>query len=305
MQIPVTTSGRTNPYHPNVRPRLFFRRGCRRISLVFLASVTVSAQINTGEPIRVAYSCVEEDLQWAGMSCSDAQPCAIYLELNSVVANGKKIVAAGDLHSSSATIGSVLLQSDDSGATWREPAARIRGSALDQLQFLNPQAGWAAGETLFPLPRDPFFLVTADGGASWRQRAVAEEDSPGAVQRFWFDSEKHGEVIVDAGKAAADGRYLSYESETGGESWSLHGKNDQLPKLRRAPPVGEDQGWRTSPSKDGKALRIERRTEGEWVPVASFLIEVASCRIHPGELAEPPAEETPATAPENPKKRTH
>jgi hypothetical protein len=305
MQIPVTTSGRTNPYHPNVRPRLF---------LALLASVTVSAQessslINTGEPMRVAYGCAEEDLQWAGMSCSDAQPCAIYLELNSVVANGnsngKKIVAAGDLHSSSATIGSVLLQSDDSGATWREPAVRIRGSALDQLQFFSPQTGWAAGETLYPLPRDPFFLVTTDGGASWRQRQVGEEDLPGAVQRFWFDSEKHGEVIVDAGKAASDGRYLSYDSETGGESWSLHGKSDQMPKLRRAPPPGEDPEWRTRPSKDGKALQIEQRSGGEWTPVASFLIEVASCRIHPGELIEPPAEETPATATESPKRRTH
>jgi hypothetical protein len=301
MQIPVTTSGRTNPYHPNVRPRLF---------LALLASVTVSAQessilINTGEPMRIGYSCAEEDLQWAGMSCSDSQPCAIYLELNSVLPDGKKIFVAGDLHSSSATIGSVLLQSEDSGATWREPAVRIRGSALDQLQFFSPQAGWAAGETLYPLPRDPFFLVTTDGGVSWRQRPVGEEDLPGAVQRFWFDSEKHGEVIVDAGKAASDGRYLSYESETGGESWSLRGKSDQMPKLRRAPPLGEDPEWRTSPSKDGKALQIEHRSGGEWTPVASFLIEVARCRIRPGELTEPPAEETPATAPESPKKRTH
>jgi hypothetical protein len=127
------------------------------------------------------------------------------------------------------------------------------------------------------------------------------------VQRFWFDSEKHGEVIVDGGKAAADGRYLSYESDTGGESWSLHSKSDQLPKLRRAPPLGEDSGWRTSPSKDGKTLQIERRAEAEWVPVASFLIEVANCRIQPGELKEPEptAEEAPAPAPADSKKRTH
>ncbi len=64
------------------------------MSLVFLTAFIVSAQesstlINTGEPMRVAYNCAEEDLQWAGMSCSDAQPCAIYLELNSVVPSGK------------------------------------------------------------------------------------------------------------------------------------------------------------------------------------------------------------------------
>ena len=108
-------------------------------------------------------------------------------------------------------------------------------------------------------------------------------------------------MIVDAGKAATDGRYLTYESETGGESWSLHGKTGQPPKLRHAPSSVEDPGWRMRASKDGNALQIERRGGGEWTSVASFLIEVANCRIQPGELKEP--EEAPV--PEGPKKRTH
>ena len=304
MQIPVTTSGRIHPYHPNMRPRLFPK------ALLVLAALNLSAQdspvlTNTGEPMRVAYSCAEDDLQWAGMSCSDDEPCPIYLELNSVVPNGKKIVVAGDLHSSSATIGSVLLLSDDAGATWRESSARIRGSAIDQLQFYNLQAGWAAGETQYPLPRDPFFLVTTDGGSSWRQRLVGEEGLAGSVQRFWFDSAQHGELIVDAGKASDGGRYFSYESETGGESWSLRGKSDQLPKLRHAPPPGDDPDLRVLPSKDGKAFRIERRAGGQWTSVASFLIEVANCRVHSGELKEPaqPREDAPTPPEPTPKRR--
>src|ERR1700733_2817217 len=130
MQIPVTTSGRIHPYHPNMRPRLFsvtralLRAVSRLVSTPLLfASLNLSAQdspilSNHGEPMQVAYACAEEDLQWAGMSCTDDEPCPIYLELNSVVPDGKKIVVAGDLHSGSATIGSVLLLSDDSGATW-------------------------------------------------------------------------------------------------------------------------------------------------------------------------------------------
>ncbi len=298
MQIPVTTSGRIHPYHPNMRPRLFPEM---RLPAAFLllASLTLSAQespilTNTGEPMQVPYACAEDDLQWAGLSCSDNEPCPIYLELNSVVPDGKKILAAGDLHSSSVTIGSILLLSDDSGTTWREPTARLRGSALDQLQFYNLQVGWAGGETQYPLPRDPFFLVTTDGGSSWRQRLVGEEGLAGSVQRFWFDSAQHGELIIDAGKASASGRYFSYESETGGESWSLLGKSGQLPKLRRAPPSQEDPDWRARPSKDGKAFQIEQRTGDQWKPVASFLIEVANCRVHPGELKEP---EPPADAP--------
>jgi hypothetical protein len=300
MQIPVTTSGRIHPYHPNMRPRLFLRLGpgCKAFALVVFATFTVSAQespvlTNGGEPMRVSYACTEEDLQWAGMSCSDDEPCAIYLELNSVVPDGKKIAAAGDLHSRSVTIGSVLLLSDDSGVTWREAAARIRGSALDQLQFYNLQSGWAAGETQYPLPRDPFFLVTTDGGASWRERLVGEEGSAGSVQRFWFDSAQHGELIIDAGKTSGSSRYFSYESETGGESWSLVGMSGQPPKLRRAPSSVEDPDWRARPSKDGKAFQIEQRTGDQWKSVASFLIEVANCRVRPGELKEP---EPPADA---------
>jgi hypothetical protein len=311
MQIPVTTSGRIHPYHPNMRPRLFSRRfflTLTRLSAAFLlpAAFNLSAQeaailTNSGDPMRVAYACAEEDLQWAGMSCSDDEPCPIYLELNSVVPDGKKIVAAGDLHSSSATISSILLVSDDSGATWREPVARIRGSALDQLQFYNLQLGWAAGETQYPLARDPFFLVTTDGGAYWHQRPVGEEGFAGAVQRFWFDSDRHGELVIDAGNTSEGGRYLSYESETGGESWSLLGKGNQLPKLRHAPPPNEDPGWRTRPSKDGKAVVVEQRAGGQWTSVASFLIEVADCRIHSEDLKEPaPPADTAAPVPPNP-----
>ena len=292
-----------------MRPRLYsvacalMRAVSRLISTLGFAFAFLSAQdspvlVNTGEPIRIPYACAEDDLQWAGMSCSGDEPCPIYLELNAVVPGGKKIVVAGDLHSSSVTMGSVLLQSDDSGATWREPTSRFRGSALDQLQFYNQQSGWAAGETQYPLPRDPFFLLTTDGGSSWRQRLVGEEGFPGSIQRFWFDSPQHGELIIDAGKTSESGRYLSYESETGGESWSLLGKSGQLPKLRHAPPSGDDSDWRVRPSKDGKAFQIEQRNGDQWKSAASFLIEVANCRVHSGELKEPePPVDDPAPVP--------
>jgi photosystem II stability/assembly factor-like uncharacterized protein len=176
--------------------------------------------------------------------------------------------------------------SDDGGATWKEPTARIRGAALDQLQFQDAKYGWAAGETQYPLPRDPFFLVTGDGGDVWRQHTVGEDGTPGAVQRFWFDSAQHGELIVDGGKAAPGGRYQSYESRTGGENWEIRGKSDQLPVIRDAPPL-ENSDYRLRTSKDGKSNQIEKRMGEQWSPIASFLIEIANCTIEPGELKEP------------------
>jgi len=240
--------------------------------------------VNHGEPMRVAYTCPEEDLQWAGMACTDDDPCPIYLELSAVASAGPEILVAGNLHGTSATLNSILLQSGDAGATWKEAAARIRGSALDQVQLYDSQHRWAAGETQFPLPRDPFFLRTTDGGASWRHSTVGEDGSAGSIQGFRFDSARHGEVIIDAGKASEGGRYLSFESETGGDSWTSRGTADRLPKLPLAP---ENPEWRIQPGKDGKSYRIEQQTGERGSPLASFLIEVATCRVDPGPLKEP------------------
>lgn len=227
--------------------------------------------------MRVPYACPEEDLQFAGMSCSDDQPCPIYLELSAVAETRSRILVAGDLHSRSATLASILLLSDDAGATWKEPAQRMRGAALDQLEWFDATTAWAGGETQYPLARGAFILLSTDGGSSWRRQAIADDDSPGSLLRFGFDSVKHGEAIVDAGAASAGGRYLSYESETGGENWSLAGQSDALPKLRRAPPADENPAWHLVASKDGKAFQVEQNQ----ATVASFLIDAARCGSQP------------------------
>jgi hypothetical protein len=276
-----------------MRTRLTSETGViRSVGLLFLVFLTASAQevsvlVNNGDPMRIAYGCVEEDLQFAGMSCNEEEPCPVYLELTAVVSNGRKILAAGNLHSTSATLGSILLQSDDSGATWKEPAARIRGSAIEELQLFDAEHAWAAGETQYPLPRDPFVLLTTDGGTSWREKPVGEEGASGSVQRFRFDSAQHGDLLVDAGKSAAGGRYLSYESDTGGDNWMLRSAAGALPAPRRAPEAIDGPDWRIRPSKDGKAYQIEKRQTQTWSPVASFLTEVARCHIGPGQPSEP------------------
>ena len=134
---------------------------------------------NDGQAIRVPFACTSENLDWAGLACADDDPCSIYLELNTVAAAGKNLFLAGDLHAQSATLSSILLASDDGGLTWKEPAPRVRGAALDQFQFYDAQRGWTSGETVYPLARDPFFLITSDGGESWRNRAVTDEGGPG------------------------------------------------------------------------------------------------------------------------------
>jgi len=265
--------------------------------LPLLAAAQPTSQVlkNTGEPIRVPFDCAEDELQAAGLLCTEAEPCAIYLELNSLAPAGKKLFLGGDLHATSGTLSSILLASDDGGATWKEPAPRIRGTALEQVQLYDLEHGWAAGETQFPLPADPFFLITTDGGQTWRQRPVSEEGGPGSIQQFWFDSARHAELIIDAGRSAPGGRYATWESETGGESWMARASTNKLPVIKRAP-LAPDTDFRIHANADGKSYQIEKRAGANWETMASFLIEAASCKLKPTEIKEPPpiTEQQPA-----------
>ena len=110
---------------------------------------------NTGKPMVVEFRCSEEDIQLAGLSCSPDDPCPLYLELSAVEAVGNRVFLAGNLHSSSTTLYSVLLASDDAGKTWREPYERIRAAGLDRIQFVDFESGWISGEVLSQRTRPP------------------------------------------------------------------------------------------------------------------------------------------------------
>ncbi|HVW10459.1 MAG TPA: hypothetical protein VHC90_17850 [Bryobacteraceae bacterium] len=260
---------------------------CRPIQILLLAGA-LWAQTSATEPVKVPFSCSEADLAGAGMTCADDNPCPVYLELSSVSADGRKLIVTGDLHGPSATIASVLLQSEDDGVTWKEPAGRITGSALDLSQWLDARHGWAGGEVEQPLSRDPFFMVTSDGGATWRQKEVSEDGIPGELMRFWFDTPEHGELIVDAGRSAEGGRYQMYESKTGGETWTVVSKTSGVPQLRRTPGL-IDPDYRIATDSPTKTYVVEKRNGDDWSHVASFAIQVASCGAPP----EPAVEEPP------------
>lgn len=244
------------------------------------------------DAVKVKFDCGEEELSAVGMSCSDKDPCPVYLELSGVSAAGKKVSLAGNLHGPSATLASVLLVSEDNGLSWKEPAARVPGAALDQVQLLDALHGWAAGEIQVPLARDPFFLITSDGGAAWRRKLLNEDGRPGDMQRFWFDSVEHGELIVDAGRSARGGRYELYESHTGGDSWNILSKTAQMPRLRKAPVV-DDVDYRIGTDNRSHSHVVEKRDGETWTRVASFPVQVASCGsppVVPAPEPEPPAD---------------
>ena len=113
-------------------------------------------------PFHPEYNCPAEDIDSFGLSCSPEEPCAVFLELSAVESTGDKLFVAGNLHTERTTLYGVVLSSDDGGKTWTEPVMRLRAAALEQIQFVDATTGWISGQTIEPLPRDPFMLLTTD-----------------------------------------------------------------------------------------------------------------------------------------------
>lgn len=247
----------------------------RPLFLLFLIS---TLGLHAAEPFRPAYACTDEDLQWAGMTCSESEPCPIYLDVSHVYPLGRKLFATGNIHSNETTLYSIFLVSDDAGATWREPVPRVRGGELDRVQFVNFDTGWVSGQRVFPLPGDPFLLLTSDGGKSWRRKEVLPEGSTGFIQKMYFDSPKTGMLVVDRG--ASDGeqmRYSRYETMTGGESWMIRETAEKPIEAGPAASSIEEESWRARGDAAQKLLYIEKQSASGWTPISTIALELARC----------------------------
>ena len=257
----------------------------RRPAVFFLLILSAAAQTapekaeaplqNQGKPMRLPYECTAADSQSAGLSCSEDEPCPVYLELANVEAVGNRLFLTGNLHTHNATLYSVLLGSEDSGATWTEPQARILSSGLDQIQFFDFQNGWISGANLQSAPRDPFFLISTDGGKTWRKRDIFDESRVVAVERFWFTSPKEGMMLIDA--RLDNNRRELYETRTGGESWALR-QASLTPIHFPLNPDTSHSGWRLRADAATHSYAVEKSQSEHWQKVASFLVDAGACK---------------------------
>ncbi len=251
--------------------------------------------------MRVPFQCTDDDMQWAGMSCTEEEPCPVYLEISAVEPVGNRIVALANIHNESITLYSAVLASEDAGATWHEPHERMRGVGLDHIQFIDFQNGWISGQTLVPVSHDPFLLITNDGGVSWRLRPVFSEGAGGAIQQLWFESAKIGTLVIDRMESADSSRYELYETPNSGETWMIRRTSDRPITIKRPAPDAATSGWRIRADARSKSFAIEKRQGERWNTVASFSVEIGSCKPPPHTAPEPPppepAEATPSAAP--------
>ena len=226
---------------------------------------------NTDRPMRVPLECKVDQLQSLGLSCTEDDPCPLYLELDAVDSAGERILVAGNIHGSAATVSTILLASADGGKTWTEPFERIPSSELEQIQFFDADHGWISGSVIQTLPRDPFFLLTTDGGKTWEKHNVLEDTHQGSIDHFHFESPQSGELAL----TPVDGKYELYETMTGGQNWTVRQISSK--PLTAAQPVA-DKAWRLRTDAKTHSYVIEHREGNGWQRIASFLVELGACK---------------------------
>ena len=271
-----------------------------RVILIFLTSGFLLAQSplrpaleNTGKSMRVTAQCKGEDVLVLGLTCSQEDPCPLFLELSDVELVNSRLILSGNLHTATATLESILLSSENLGKTWTEPFERMPGIGIDNIQFIDFEVGWISGQIQQTLPRDPFLLITTDGGKTWRKATVSGESRVGAIEQFHFESRTAGTLLLDKIQSGENGmRHELYETMTGGESWSLRQvSNKPIPWKY---PKGVAPEWRIRADGPSKSYKVERRQGERWQAVASFLISAGECK--PEEKPDEPPPSTPAPA---------
>ena len=125
------------------------------------------------------------------------------------------------------------------------------------------------------------------GGNSRSAKRAARDrcSASGSIRR------EHGEADRRCGQGVA-GRPLSVlRIGDGRRNWTLTGQSDRAPKIPRAPgPTGESRLARRAVQGRQSVSQIEKRADGQWKLVASFLIEVADCGCRePNREAQPNA----------------
>jgi photosystem II stability/assembly factor-like uncharacterized protein len=240
----------------------------------------------TGKPLQLSAVCGTKEIDETGLACDEDNPCPILVELAGVEAAGARIFLAGNFHTPTVTLWSLLLMSGDGGRTWTEPWPRQLKGGLEQIQFIDFANGWVSGHTTGTLPHDPFLLKTADGGKTWRRRPLFDDQTSAVIDQFWFESAQEGKLIVSRTHSAAGGRHQLLETRDGGETWMLRETSKEPipgPAPREANPA-----WRIRADARTKALHIERREQSGWAEVAAFEISAGACKATPPAPEEPP-----------------
>ena len=231
--------------------------------------------VYSGDPLLLPPPCDPALLEAAYLQCSDGAPCEISAEILGAARAGDRLWAFGDFRTSSATVASLLVVSEDGGETWTPPLEPIPGAALEAVEIEDADHGFLAGQReTGGATRQPFFAAMRDGGLYWQTWDVTagQEERGGVIADFRFDGPEHGYLILER-LSTDDDPFELYETYNGARSWSVRQISAEMPRMpgaRRLPSVPD---WRVE-KQDGLYLIIEKN---QSEPTARFVEHVGSC----------------------------
>lgn len=158
------------------------------------------------------------------------------VELYSVRFSGKKKGwVVGSVSKKDRVIDSILVYTDDAGASWRRQRAPSR-LELIHIDFVNDRRGWIVGD-------GGTILNTIDGGLTWTKQPV---NTTNTLYHVDFRDDKNGWVVGERGTLL--------RTTDGGQTWTQSATNVQV-TLLSIQFLNDDDGWAIGRS--GTILRTE------------------------------------------------
>ena len=105
-------------------------------------------------------------------------------------------------------------------------------------------------------------------------------------------------MVIDRMESTESSRYELYETPNGGETWMIRRTSNRPIAIGRPGADAGNSGWRVRADARSKSFAIEKRQGEHWSAVASFLVEIGSCKPAPRAAPTPPPEAEPAPTPE-------
>jgi photosystem II stability/assembly factor-like uncharacterized protein len=135
--------------------------------------------------------------------------------------------------------------------------------------FADAMTGWISGQVYQSLLKDPYFLVTRDGGKTWRRRPIYSESTVATIEDFKFEGPREGTVITAAG-----GRRQRWVTHNGGDVWQITETLDRKPAA-----LGGvvESAYKVRTDARLKAQVVERKEGTRATTVAAFAVEAARC----------------------------
>ena len=189
------------------------------LTIAVIGTVGNSVQNSPIQPIRLQG--FSRDMDWIGEDKLLQVGFAI-LPLDKETA-----LLFGSLGNGAATLGSLMLRSEDGGRNWTEVMSPVRGSGIWEVVYTKSGLLWALVVWQTESPAEVRLYKSEDKGKTWRRVSkLRKRYYDGVPENLRFADDKHGLIEMYYGDNAGPEHagVWTMETKDGGRSWHETGR---------------------------------------------------------------------------------